>query len=64
MYKYSLVNPAIITPFGFFEFVRMPFGLCNSAQSFQRLMDRVCRGLDFVFVYLDDILIGSRNEAP
>ena len=26
-------------------------------------MVRVCRGLDFVIVYLDDILIGSRNEA-
>ena len=54
----DIAKAAIINPF-----VRMPFGLCNSAQSFQRLMDRVCRGLDFVFVYLDDILIGSRNEA-
>ena len=26
-------------------------------------MDTVCRGLDFVFVYLDDILIASRNEV-
>ena len=59
----DIAKTAIITPFGLFEFVRMPFGLCNSAQSFQRLMDMVCSGLDFVFVYLDDILIGSRNEA-
>ena len=48
---------AIITPFGLFEFLRMPFGLKNAAQSLQRLMDMVCAGLDFVFVYLDDILI-------
>ena len=54
---------AIITCFGLFEFVIMPFGLCNSAQNFQMLMDRVCRGLDVVIVYLDDILIGSRKEA-
>ena len=53
---------AVITPFGLFEFTRMPFGLKNAAQSFQRLMDSVCRELDFVFVYLDDVLIASANE--
>ena len=52
---------AIITPFGLYEFLRMPFGLKNSAQAFQRLMDGVLRGLDFVFVYLDDILVASPN---
>ena len=54
---------AVITPFGLFEFLRMPFGLKNAAQAFQRLMDSVCAGLDFVFVYLDDILIASESEA-
>ena len=39
----------------------MPFGLKNAAQAFQRLMDSVCAGLDFVFVYLDDILIASES---
>ena len=32
---------AVNTPFGLFEFVRMPFGLRNSAQSFQRHMDNI-----------------------
>ena len=50
---------AITTPFGLFEFIRMPFGLRNAAQSFQRLMDEVVRGLPFVFVYLDDLLVAS-----
>ena len=47
-------------PFGLFEFLRMPFGLKNAAQGFQRFMDQVCRGLeDFLFVYIDDILVAS-----
>ena len=40
----------------------MPFGLKNAAQAFQRMMDRVCHDLSFVFVYLDDILIASGDE--
>ncbi len=39
----------------------MPFGLKNAAQAFQRLMDGILRGIPFVFVYLDDILVASRN---
>ena len=54
---------AVITPFGLWEFLCVPFGLKNAAQSFQRLMDTVRRDLDFIFVYLDDILIASRNKA-
>ena len=53
---------AITTPFGLFEFNRMPFGLRNAAQSFQRFMDEVTRGLPFVFTYIDDLLIAS--ETP
>ena len=41
----------------------MPFGMKNSAQAFQRLMDQVFRDLPFAFVYLDDILVASRNEC-
>ena len=52
---------AIITPFGLFEFLRMPFGLKSAAQAFQRLMDTVCRGLDFAFVYIDAILVASKD---
>lgn len=44
---------------GLFEFVRMPFGLCNAPVTFQRLMQRVLTGLDWCFIYLDDILIVS-----
>ena len=54
---------AITTPFGLFEFTRMPFGLRNAAQSFQRFMDSLFRDLPFVFVYIDDILVASKDEA-
>ena len=52
---------AVTTPFGLFEFLRMPFGLCNAAQSFQRFIDGVCRGLDFLFVYIDDVCVASKS---
>jgi transposase InsO family protein len=59
----DIAKTAIITPFGLFEFTRMPFGLKNAAQTFQRLMDTVCSDLNFVFVYLDDILVASSSAS-
>ena len=53
---------AVTTPFGLFEFTRLPFGLSNATQTFQRFMDEVIRGLNFAYSYLDDILIASKNE--
>ena len=53
---------AITTPFGLFEFPFMPYGLRNAAQTFQRFMNEVLRGVDCCFVYLDDILIASNTE--
>ena len=61
MHPKHIAKTAVITPFGLFEFLRMPFGLKNAAQAFQRLMDTVCAGLGGVFVYLDDILVASAS---
>ena len=52
---------AVITPFGLFKFLRMPFGLRNAAQTFQRFIDQVLRGLHFVYAYIDDLLIASSS---
>ena len=46
---------AITTPFGLFVFSRMPFGLHNAAQTFQRFIDYVVRELHFFYAYIDDI---------
>jgi len=51
---------AVTTPFGLFEFQRMPFGLCNTAQTFLRFINTVLHVLDFCFAYVDDILIASK----
>ena len=48
--------------FRLYEFLRTPFGLNNAAQAFQRLMDPVCQVLNYVFVYLDDILVASSTD--
>lgn len=58
----DIPKTAVTTPFGLFEFTRMPFGLCNAAQTFQRFMNEVTNGLNFCFCYLDDVLVASNNQ--
>ncbi len=57
----DIPKTAITTPFGLFEFLRMPFGLQNAAQTFQRFMNKVLQGLDFAYAYIDDLLIASSS---
>lgn len=58
----DIKKTAIITPFGLYEFPFMTFGLRNAAQTFQRFIDEVTQGLNFVFPYIDDILVASSSE--
>jgi len=58
----DIPKTAITTPFGLFEFMYMPFGLRNAAQTFQRFIDEVLHGLTQCYAYIDDILVASENE--
>ena len=50
-------------PLGFYEFNRMPQGICNAPATFQRLMEKCMGSMAFtdVLVYLDDLLVFSRT---
>ena len=58
----DIKKTAIITPFGLFEFLQMPFNLTNARMTLQRFMDRCLAGLPFVLVYLDNILVASPDR--
>ena len=49
---------------GVYEFLRMPYGLCNTPATFQHLMQN-CLGelnLTYTLIYLDDVIIYSKTE--
>ena len=49
---------------GIYEFLRMPYGLCNAPATFQHLMQN-CLGelnLTYALIYLDDVIVYSKTE--
>ena len=48
----DIPKTAIITPFGLNEYTRMPLGLKNAAQAFQRLMDTVFQNVHALCICL------------
>ena len=49
---------------GVYEFLRMPYGLCNALATFQKLMQNCLGELNFSYalIYLDDVIVFSRPE--
>jgi len=54
---------AFATPWGSYQFRRMPFGLCNGPSTYARLVQMVLEGIPYTVAlpYLDDTIIHSRN---
>ena len=59
---YSSSLCTIIFPWGKYEYLRLPMGLCNSPDIFQEKINELMDGLEFVRAYLDDVLIPSKNS--
>ena len=54
---------AFVTPWGFYEWVRIPFGLSNAVPTFQRFMEETLEDYrdDFALPYLDDTIVFSKT---
>lgn len=68
VYHQIPVNPAFVPKpavalFGLFVFLKMPFELRNAAQTFQWFIDNIVKDLDFVYVYIDNVLVASETRA-
>ena len=61
--KSSIPKTAFNSPFGKYEYVKVPFGLAQVAPAyFQELMTGILRDFDFAIAYLDDIIIFQQDS--
>ena len=53
----------VVVPWGKYEYLRLPMGLCNSPDIFQEKMTDLMVGLEFARAYIDDLLVISRSSV-
>ena len=61
MDKPSIPKTAFNSPFGKYEYVKVPFGLAQAPAYFQELMTAILKDFSFAIPYLDDIIIFSKT---
>jgi hypothetical protein len=61
--KANRPKTAISTPFGLWQFKRLPFGLCNAPATYTRLVQMVLEGISYdeALPYLDDTCVHSKD---
>ena len=52
----------VVLPWGKYEYLRLPMGLCNSPDIFQEKMSELMIGLEFARAYIDDLLVISTGS--
>ena len=59
--KSSITKTAFNSPFGKYEYMKVPFGLAQAPVYFQELLTRVLKDFDFAIAYLENIIICSKT---
>jgi hypothetical protein len=52
----------ISSPFGRYNFNRLPFGIASAPEHFQRRMQSILEGIEGVVCHIDDILVYGRDQ--
>ena len=60
--KPSIPKMAFNSPFGKYEYIKVPFGLAQAPAYFQQLMTGILKDFNFAIAYLDDIIIFSKTH--
>ena len=59
--KSSIPKTAFNSPFGKYEYIKVPFGLAQASAYFQELKTSILKDFNFAIAYLDNIMIFSKT---